>query len=169
MSIYQEKYWAQLKELKTHVIYLQGYAELTDRWDKSVDIFLAVTSSTSIAAWAIWQKYPLVWSAIIALSQVITAIKPFLPHKQRVKAISELTDKFQNISLKCEKGWFAVAEGKLTEEEIHELYISLKEESLLAEQNCLKNIVLPENKKILSEAERKADLYLTNTYHAVSA
>lgn len=169
MSVYQDKYWTQLKELKTHIIYLQGYAEHADRLDKRVDIFLAVTSSTSIAAWAIWQKYPLVWSAIIALSQVITAIKPFLPHKQRVKAISELNDKFQNISLKCEKGWFAVAEGKLTEEEIHELYISLKEESLLAEQNCLKNIVLPENKNILSKAERKADLYLTNTYHTVSA
>ncbi len=164
MSTYQDKHWAQLKEFKTHVIYLQGYAEHADWWDKTIDIFLAITSSSSIAAWAVWQKYPLVWSAIIALSQVITAIKPFLPHKQRVKAISELTDKFQNISLKCEKGWFAVAEGQLTEEEIHELYISLKEESLSAEQNCLKNIVLPENKSILSEAERKADLYLTKTY-----
>jgi hypothetical protein len=166
MSTYQEKYWAQLKELKTHVIYLQGYAEHADWWDKTVDIFLAITSSSSIAAWAVWQKYPLVWGAIIALSQIITAIKPFLPYKQRVRAISELTDKIQNISLKCEKGWFSVAEGKLTEEEIHELYINLKQESVSAEQTCLKNVVLPEKQKILSEAEKKTELYLTNTYHS---
>lgn len=165
MSVYQNRYWSQLKETKTHVIYLHKYAAHSEWWDKSINIFLAITSSSSIAAWAIWQKYQIIWAIIIALSQIITAVKPFLPYKQRIKAISELNDRLQEISLNCERNWFAVAEGQLTEEEIHDLYIKIKNDSLDAERKYLKNIILPKNEKILKIAETEADLYLRNTYH----
>ena len=165
MSAYQSRYWSELREIKTHVIYLQKYAVHSDWWDKAINIFLAITSSSSIAAWAIWQKHSMVWAVIIALSQVITAIKPFLPYKQRLKVLNEFNDKLQEISLNCEKNWFNVAEGKLSEEEIHELYIGIKNQSLEAECKCLKNIVLPKNSKILKEAEEEANLYLRKTYH----
>jgi len=164
MSVYQQRYWNQLKEFKTHVIYLHGYASNSDWWDKAINIFLAITSSASIAAWAIWQQHQIVWAVIIALSQIITAIKPFLPYKQRLKAIGELNDKIQEVSLECEKGWYFVAEGKLTEEKIHNLCISLRDKGLSAERKHLKNLVLPKNKKILRKAEEDADMYLTNNY-----
>lgn len=165
MSAYQNRYWSELREIKTHVIYLQKYAAHSDWWDKTINIFLAITSSSSIAAWAIWQKHSMIWAVIIALSQVITAIKPLLPFKQRLKMLNDFSDMLQEISLKCEKNWFNVAEGKLSEEEIHELYIGVKTQSIEAEHKCLKNIVLPKNKKILKEAEVEADLYLHKTYH----
>lgn len=165
MNVYQARYWNQLKEFKTHVIYLHNYAAHSEWWDKTINIFLAITSSSSIAAWAIWQKYQIVWAIIIALSQVVTAIKPFLPFKQRLKAISDLNDKIQEISLECEEGWFSVAEGELTEKEIHNLCIGLRNKALIAEKKCLKNIVLPKNQNILKSAESEADQYLTNNYH----
>lgn len=165
MSQYQQKYWSLLRELKTHVIYLHNYAASSEWWDKAINIFLAITSSSSIAAWAIWQQYQIVWAVIIALSQVITAIKPFLPFRQRLKPISDLNDQIQEISLECERHWHSVAEGELTEKEIHELYISLKDKSLKAEKKSFRDIVLPKNSKILACAEKEADLYLSNTYH----
>lgn len=79
--------------------------------------------------------------------------------------LNEFNHKLQEISLSCEKNWFNVAEGKLSEEQIHELYIDIKNKSLEAEHKCLKNIVLPKNGKILKEAEEEANLYLTKTYH----
>lgn len=164
MSSYQQRYWNQLKEFKTHVIYLHNYAAQSEWWDKAINIFLAITSSSSIAAWAIWQKYQLLWAAIIATSQVVTAIKPFLPYKQRLKAISDLNDKMQEISLKSEKEWFSVAEGELTEKQIHELNIQLRDQALEAEKKCLKSIVLPTNKKLLKKAEAEADLYFRKNY-----
>jgi len=164
MSQYQQKYWNLLKELKTHIIYLHKYAERSECWDKVVNMILATASSSSIAAWAIWQEHQLIWAVIIALSQVITAIKPFLPFKQRLKPISDLNDRIQEVSLVCEKHWYSVAEGELTEREIHDLYISLKDQSLYAEQKALKGIVIPKSGKILAEAEKEADLYLSNNY-----
>lgn len=166
MSAYQNRYWSQLREIKTHVIYLHKYAAQSEWWDKAINIFLAITSSSSIAAWAIWQKYQIIWAIIIASSQVVTAIKPFLPYKQRIKAISDLNDRLQDISLNCERNWFAVAEGNLTEEEIHNLYIEIKNDSLEAEKKYLKSIILPKNRRILRIAETEADIYLRNTYHS---
>ncbi|QKX17751.1 hypothetical protein [Microbulbifer sp. YPW1] len=165
MSQYQQKYWSLIRELKTHVIYLHNYAARSEWWDKAINILLAITSSSSIAAWAIWQEYQLLWAVIIALSQVVTAIKPFLPFKQRLKPISDLNDQIQDISLDCERHWFSVAEGELTEKEIHDLYISLKDKSLKAEKKALKDLVLPKKKKILQEAEKEAEQYLVNTYY----
>ena len=164
MSVYQQRYWNQLKELKTHVIYLHYYAARSEKWDKSVNIFLAVTSSSSIAAWAIWQQYQIVWAVIIALSQIVTAVKPFLPYRQRVKAISELNDKIQEIYLKCEKGWFSVAEGELTDKEIHDYFISLRDKAVTAERRYFKNTILPKNKSMLRLAEKEAELYLSQNY-----
>lgn len=164
MSDYQLRYWNQLKEFKTHVIYLHNYAAHSEWWDKTINIFLAISSSSSIAAWAIWQKYQIIWAVIIALSQIVTAIKPFLPFKIRLKAIGELNDKVQEISLACEKGWFAVAEGELSDKEIHNLCISLRNNALIAEKKCLQHIVLPKNIKLLKLAEQEADLYLNKNY-----
>lgn len=165
MSQYQQKYWSLLRELKTHVIYLHNFAAKSEWWDKAINIFLAITSSSSIAAWAIWQQYQIVWAVIIALSQVITAVKPFLPFRQRLKPIRDLNDQIQEISLECERHWFSVAEGELTEKEIHDLYISIKDKSLKAEKKALKDIVLPKDRKILALAEKESDLYLSNTYN----
>ena len=164
MNVYQQRYWNNLKELKTHVIYLHNYAAQSEWWDKAINIFLAITSSSSIAAWAVWQKYDLLWAFIIALSQVVTAVKPFLPYRQRLKAISELNDKIQEISLKSERNWYDVAEGELTEKEIHELCIALKNESLIAEIKFLKNLILPKKENLLKRAEKEADIYLKNNY-----
>lgn len=164
-SPYQLRYWNLMKELKVHVIYLHNYAAQSEWRDKAVNIFLAITSSSSIAAWAIWQRYQLVWAIIIALSQVVTAIKPFLPYKQRMKSISELNDHIQELSLECEKNWFEVAEGELTEKEIHDLAIDIKNKSLIAQQKCLKTMVLPKKSDILRKAEKEADLYFQNNYY----
>ena len=146
------------------MIYLHNYAAQSEWWDKAINIFLAITSSSSIAAWAVWQKYDLLWAFIIALSQVVTAVKPFLPYRQRLKAISALNDKIQEISLKSEKNWYGVAEGELTEKEIHELCIALKNESLTAEIKFLKNLILPKKENLLKRAEKEADIYLKNNY-----
>lgn len=166
MSAYQNRYWNQLKEFKTHVLYLHNYAAHSEWWDKTINIFLAITSSSSIAAWAIWQKYQMIWAIIIAISQIITAVKPFLPFKARIKAVSDLNDRIQEISLECERGWYSVAEGELTNKDIHELCIKLRNESLLAQKKYLKNIVLPKNKELLRIAEIDADSYLKQNYHS---
>ncbi len=154
-----------MKELKTHSFYIQIFAIEQSRNEQWLNIFLAITSSTSIAAWAIWKDYAFIWGIIIALSQVVTAVKPFLPYKKRLDALNQLGDSIAELSLAAERDWYYVAEGKWTEHEIHSKWADLKEKSLAAEKKCLGNLTLPRNTKALQQAENKADLYFTSTYH----
>ncbi|KJU85539.1 hypothetical protein MBAV_002268 [Candidatus Magnetobacterium bavaricum] len=110
----QKRYWAELTQLRVHIDYLDIYLEKTVERDKWIDIIAAVTSSSSIALWAIWQEWKFVWGFIIAVSQVITAIKDLLPYKRRVKMINGLMYDLEDILHDCEKRWFDISIGELT-------------------------------------------------------
>jgi hypothetical protein len=136
---YQARYWNLLVETRVHVSYLHHYAADSEWWNKGTNIFLAITSSGSIAAWALWKQFTFIWPMLIALSQVTTAIKPFLPYKQRLKVLVGLCNQLQMIALAMEKDWFSVAEGKLSEEEIHDLTVKYRGQTIDAEQKNLRD------------------------------
>lgn len=77
---------------------------------------------------------------------------------------SELTLKLSEISLEIEKHWYSVAEGELTEKEIHNLCIEFHDKSMRESNKILKNITLPVKKRILKKAEIETDKYLVNFY-----
>ena len=118
---YQLRYWKELYQLRVHVNYLELYMEHSEYLDKSTNIFLAVTSNSSICGWAIWHNYSFIWEIIIAGSQLINAIKQFLPFKLRLKSIGSILKELEELMTFTEMKWFDVAEGNLTDEEINKL------------------------------------------------
>lgn len=163
-STYQQRYWSMLVEARVHVSYLHHYAANSEWRDKAVNIFLAVTSSSSIAAWAIWREFTWVWPALIAGSQVVSAVKPFLPYNQQRKAVVALADAYQSICLQIENLWFSVAEGLFTDEKIHEETIRFRGLLLDAERMAMDGTILPRNPKLMSLAEVDARKYFANHY-----
>ena len=162
--MYQKKYWKELYALKVHLNYIELYLEDSEYKDKAVNIVLAVTSSGSIAGWAIWHKLGMIWAIIIAGSQVIATIKNFLPYKSRLKDLSGLLRDFEDIILFAEKKWFEVSEGKLTEEEIHVLQFDIRKRKTAALKKHLSTSILPEKLKLLKKAQISADVYFNNFY-----
>jgi hypothetical protein len=163
-SNYQNRYWRELDQLKVHAIFLQLYLQKTVQIDRSLNMFLAATSSSSICGWAIWQDYSFVWGAIIAGSQLLNAIKLFFPYKKRLKALYGLTPEMEALFLVFENRWFDVAEGKLTIEEIHTLHTELKKKRHFILQKHLGQNPLPEDGKLLKKAESQALTYFENFY-----
>ena len=106
-------------QIKAWIFYLDVYTEDSYRWDRIINIVVAIASSTSIAAWAIWQKYSFVWSIIIAISQVLTTIKGFLPYSKRLKMLVPFMEDLKFLYNKIEYNWFKVASGDLSEDERH--------------------------------------------------
>ena len=51
----QEKYWRYMVQIKAWIFCLDLYGEDSYKWEKRINVFSAIASSTSIAAWAIWQ------------------------------------------------------------------------------------------------------------------
>ena len=76
----REQVWGLLCNTKFKGFVLSILVIRFQKWDRNINIFLAVASSGSIAAWVVWNRFPFVWGAIIASSQVITVIKPYFPY-----------------------------------------------------------------------------------------
>lgn len=97
-------YWKYMVQIKAWQYYLENYTERSYRWDKGINVFTAVVSSTSIAGWAIWNQISYVWGILIAVMQVVTAIKSYLPFGQRLQVLpglqSDLTSLYNDIEYK---------------------------------------------------------------------
>lgn len=160
----QEKYWKYMVQIKHWILYLDLYAEDSYKWDKRINIFGAIASSTSIAAWTIWQQLSYLWSVIIAVSQVLTAIKGFMPYNRRLKILVPFMEDLKFLYNKIEYSWFKVASGDLTEEEMNELLYSFKNEYTNIENKNLKEETLLENDKFKKIADKKTDYYFENNF-----
>ena len=160
----QEKYWKYMVQIKAWIFYLDVYTEDSYRWDRIINIVVAIASSTSVAAWAIWKKYSFVWSIIIAISQVLTTIKGFLPYSKRLKMLVPFMEDLKFLYNKIEYNWFKVASGDLSEDEINELLYSFKDEFANIENKNLKEETLLEKDNFREIADRKNDAYFANNF-----
>ncbi|SDQ81236.1 hypothetical protein [Pseudovibrio sp. Tun.PSC04-5.I4] len=155
----QERYWRELDQLKVHNIYLALYFEKTYYWDLWTKIILAVASSSSIAGWAIWQQFSFVWGLIIATSQVLNAVKPFLPYSKRLKALQSASGELEALFIVMEDRWFEVSQGNMNNQEIHKVTMGFKEKKRQIMQKHMSGLTLPHNKKMMDEAVAKAVEY----------
>ena len=159
-SPYQVRYWNLLYELRVHVTYVHAYAVRYARRESLMNLFMAITSCSSIAGWAIWTEFARIWSVLIAASQVVLAVRPLLPYAKRQKALTDLGVFLQSIFLDMEKNLYYVAEGHLTEEEINSKIAELQSRTHEAVQKCVGDLIIPLNDKLLAYAESDAKQYL---------
>jgi hypothetical protein len=151
----QINYWNILYDLSVYFHYLQIYQERDQAIIRYITIFTAVTSSSSIAAWAIWQNVSWLWAIIIALSQVVNVIASFLPYKQREKTLRLVLPQIHTLLLDCEDGYDEVSKGELTDRQIHQQTM-LHKRRLSGLSDQLFSCGLPQRKGYLKKAEERA-------------
>lgn len=162
----QKRYWQELADLKRDSIYIDLYHAQTEKIDRSIGGFTAVTSSASIGAWVIWEKWAFIWGTAIAAAQVLQAVKEFLPYKKRLRALTGLSQELNGLAWSAENDWFKISRGMLTEEEIHEIHMKVKKKKQEAVQKSFPASSLPEVKKLGGQADKSASDYLKSYYGA---
>ncbi len=156
----QKYYWDTFTDIKHHQVYLNMYEQRLDSIERYINVVSAVASSTAIGGWVLWQHIQFIWAFVIALSQVITATKPFLPFGQRLKALNGLTPEIEALALTAETDWFKVSRSILTEEEILALATTLKSREKDATQKHFKGLVLPEQATLKDKADKATIAYM---------
>jgi len=164
LHYHQERYWRELIQLKIQILYLAGYEMESKKVDKTFKVFLAIASSGSIAAWAIWQPLQFIWATIIAASQLLSAIKDLLPYQRRVEKISALGAELGDLFIFAESSWYSVAEGELSDVQIHRLVIEVKRRIAKSAKKHLKDEPLPMRRKLMAEAAEQAKIYFKPYY-----
>ena len=161
---YQLRYWREFYGLKVRTNYVDLYQNSSESWDRRINIFLAITSSGSIGGWVIWNELRLVWSVIIACSQVINAVKTFLPYKRRIRILNGLYYDLRALALEVEKNWFDVYKGKLSERQIHDIQITIKAKKSDLLKKHLGSNALPEKKRLMKKAKEQTMIYFKGFY-----
>jgi hypothetical protein len=160
----QDRYWKEFFELKVHVNYLEIYVEHTEKTDKFISMFLAATSSGSICGWAIWTRYSFTWGLVIAISQLVNAIKIFLPYRNRLKALGNTLKELEELLVLCERKWFDVSEGLLSVGEINKLQFDIRDKKVKILNKYFMTTSLPANNKFFKKAKELANVYINNFY-----
>ncbi len=156
----QQQYWNQFTRLKRDAIYINRYHGRVELIDRALSMSSAVASSAAIGGWVIWRESAFVWGAIIAASQVLTAIKPFLPYSARLKALSRFGTELEGLALVAETDWLAVARLTISDEEIHRRTMSLKRKALTAQTKSFGGASLPEKARWVQAADIAASDYM---------
>ena len=160
----QEHYWKEFYRLKVHINYVERMLSKTENQDRAIKIFSAITSSTSIGAWVIWKEYALLWGAIIAVSQVLGAIRQYLPYKDRLRCYAALLIELEEIQLTVESRWIEISKGECTEAAIRKSLSDLRLKRHLAFKKHLPTSTVPEDGPLFEDAEKRAQAYFLNFY-----
>ena len=158
------KYWRELDQLKVYSYYVDSYYGETVKIDNNLNIFLAITSSASIAAWAIWQNFEFIWGLLIAISQIITAIRVLLPYSKRLAILPGLKSDLNMLFLKMENDWYPISKGFFSEPEIHEAHMEIKERLATILDKYENNHHMPFDEKLMVSAEKDAKKFFANHY-----
>jgi hypothetical protein len=165
----QAHYWNQFVRLKRDSIYIGRYQGADEITDRNLNIFSAVASSASIGGWVIWKDYATVWAAIIAISQILTVIRPHLPYRTRLKSLAALCVDLEALSLVAETDWFKVSRGTIEEAEIHALTMALKTKAQRATAKAFGGATLPEKSRLLHAANEETRDYMNAFDQEISA
>ena len=155
----QARYWKELTQLRAHIEYLQLYSSRAEQFDNRLSIILAVTSSGSIAGWAIWSQAPFVWGMLIALSQLINAVRPYLPYQKQKAALEGVVPSLEGLFLRAESDWFQVASGDVPNPQINDLLTKLKQQKLDLVQKHLQGVPLQDLGELEEKAKERARAY----------
>lgn len=112
----EEQVEVELKDCRFHADCMSLLVKRYRRYDRNLNIFLAITSSSSIAGWAIWSEWAMVWGIIIAASQVVTALKPIFSFNKHVHTLNTRCYKQEFLFLELDRLWHSIMYKELTTE-----------------------------------------------------
>ena len=113
MAKIKEQLKKEIHDCRFHADLMSLKVKELRTYDTSLNVVLAIASSGSIASWTIWDEYAIYWGGFIALSQLITALKPIFPFHKHVHTLNhrcykqellflELIEMWQNLNDKSE-------------------------------------------------------------------
>lgn len=159
----QNLYWNKMVELRVASSYIRCYRDYLGRWVTGIGVVKAVASSTSIAAWAVWREHAFVWGAIIAVSQVVDALKDVFPITKRFKAASEHAVALDSLFIDAQMEWESIFSGSYTDAQINTRLHKLRKLQHDAEQRSFKE-GLPIRADLFKEAQEESAAFFVNTY-----
>lgn len=114
-------------------------------WDRTARIFLALTSSTTVASWSFLIQYDVIWKILSAISAAIAVSLPVFNWQALAETIVDLRAGWLQILKEYENLWTRIEEDSLSREEYQTAIKRLSEQEIELD---FKAANLPDNPRL---------------------
>ena len=159
----RNKIWYNLVNSKFKCYYISYTIKKYQKRNILINSFLAIVSISSVSAWVVWQTLPWLWALIIASSNILIAIKPFLLLERKIKELNEKLALLENIQIEYERLWYELESGKIDKEIASEKFFGIYEKQIRSIRTS-DDILIRIDNKIKKKADSDTDKYIFNNY-----
>ena len=103
--------WQHLLDADFNSRYWRCIVERYKRRDKTAQIFLAVTTSGTVAGWALWNELPAAWQTLSAASSLVAVALPILSYPSKVEVAADLFGRWTELCSEYERLWVSAQDG----------------------------------------------------------
>jgi hypothetical protein len=104
--------WKSMLDADMNVRYWRYLTQRYVNRDQNIKIFLALTSSGTVASWSIWENGSYLWQILSAVSALIAIASPILNYQKVVEATCDLSGEWWELKRDYEMLWRRVEKGE---------------------------------------------------------
>ena len=156
--------WSSLANIKFKAMYTNMCSRRAELAGQFCSFVLAVTSASSVTAWAIWESLPGLWASIVAVAQVLHVGRPHLPFMKHDKGFLEMSFEFEALYLELEKLWFEFENERVTAEEAEQRFYELRAREIEIERTH-KEVHCPRFKSWIVQTQRETEKALALNFY----
>lgn len=157
----KQRYWFFLTQKKYTLFYLAEHLNESIRIERYMNIGLAVISTGSLAGLFAWPAAQFFLTIILALAQIVTAARPYLPYEKRVSELEKGISALNVVYAQIEEQWDTISGDELSDAEINELYYKYEHMWNEIDSKLLKADMLPVKQAIKDKAEEAKNNYFS--------
>ncbi|MCF8230087.1 MAG: hypothetical protein K9G58_14805 [Bacteroidales bacterium] len=159
----EDKIWYNLVNTKFKCYYIGYLIRKYQRQSISINSFLSVISLSSVSAWVIWEIIPWLWALLIALSNVLIAIKPFLTLDKKIKELNEKLSVLELIQAEYEKIFFEHFMKYIDDKVASKKYFDNYDKQIKTLRTS-DELLIGRDRKLIRKADKDTDRYIENNY-----
>lgn len=160
----REIFWYDFGEMLYRSYYLDAYKRRTKRIDRLMSVIIALVSSSSIASWTLWGKYPFLWACLTMASQILSLMKPYFHFTQLITYIDLCVPELDELIKDMENTWRTI--DQMSENDILSSCNEFSKRYLKLDAKYLNTLDMPISKRCQETAMVQRDRYLSNYLEA---
>lgn len=114
----KEKIWRDMLTAELNHLYWGYLNQRFSSYERNTKIFLALTSSSTVASWGLWGQVDILWKVLSTISAVIAIASPFMNWQYSVEKTLELRVGWLEIQYEYEKLWRKIKVGNAKNNDI---------------------------------------------------
>jgi hypothetical protein len=138
--------WNSLLDAEMNVRYWSSMCHRYARYDTWSRIFLAVTSSSTVASWEFWAHAPSIWKALSGVSAILAIVLAVLDLPKKVSRMSVLVSRWKQSQVDYAILW--QSDHNLNSAQSRSKYNAVKHKEVA---NTADEQTLPYDKKLLDK------------------